>query len=107
MESVSIPISKNAVQQSFYHFWDMTNLSISPGDEIEYYFEVWDNDGVNGSKSAKSQSMIYRAPSLNEIAKNTEKNNSEIKKEMEQSIKDAKELQKEMQDLYKNPTLQD
>ena len=101
VQSVAIPISKNVTTQSFYHFWDMTNLNISPGDEIEYYFEVWDNDGVNGSKSTKSQFMIYRAPSLNEIAKNTEKNNSEIKKEMEQSIKDAKELQKEMEDLYK------
>ncbi len=99
--SVVIPIAKNVTTQSFYHYWDMTSLNISPGDEIEYYFEVWDNDGVNGSKSAKSQSMIYRAPSLGEIAKNTEKNNSEIKKEMEQSIKQAQGLQKEMQDLYK------
>ncbi|MBI4929940.1 MAG: DUF4175 domain-containing protein [Bacteroidetes bacterium] len=101
LTSIPIPIAKNVTTQSFYHFWDMTSLNISPGDEIEYYFEVWDNDGVNGSKSSKSQSMIYRAPSLNEIEKNTEKNNSDIKKEMEQSIKDAQYLQKEMQDLYK------
>jgi hypothetical protein len=96
-----IPIAKNVTSQSFYHFWDMTNLEISPGDEVEYYFEVWDNDGVNGNKSTKSQSMIFHAPSLNEIAQNAEKKNSEIKSEMEQSIKDAKELQKEMDDLYK------
>jgi hypothetical protein len=99
--SVPIPIAKNVTSQSFYHYWDMAGLNILPGDEIEYYFEVWDNDGVNGSKSSKSQSMIYRAPSLNEIAKSTEKNNSEIKKEMEESIKQAQGLQKEMQDLYK------
>ncbi|MFI5163926.1 MAG: DUF4175 family protein [Bacteroidia bacterium] len=101
METVTIPIAKNVSQQSFYHFWDMTNLTISPGDEIEYYFEVWDNDGVNGSKSTKSQTMLYHAPTLNEIAQNTEKKNSEIKKEMEESIKQAKELQKEMDELYK------
>ena len=101
LQSMAIPIAKNVSQQSFYHFWDMTDLAISPGDEIEYYFEVWDNDGVNGSKSSKSQSMIYHAPTLNEIAQNTEKKNSEIKKEMEESIKDAKELQKEMEELYK------
>lgn len=101
MQSIAIPISKNTTQQSFYHFWDMTNLSISPGDEIEYYFEVWDNDGVYGSKSTKSPTMIYRAPSLQEISKNTEKNNSEIKKQMEKSIRDADKLQKEIEDLYK------
>jgi len=101
MRSVVIPVAKNVTQQSFYHFWDLTNLSVSPGDEIEYYFEVWDNDGVNGSKSTKSHSMIYRAPTMSEITKSVEKKNSEIKNEMEESIKQAKELEKEMSDLYK------
>ena len=101
MQTVAIPVSKNISQQSFYHYWDMTTLSISPGDQIEYYFEVWDNDGVNGRKPTRSQTMIYHAPTLNEIAQNTEKNNSEIKKDMEESIQQAKELQKEMDELYK------
>lgn len=101
LSSVPIPIAKGVSSQSFYHYWDMINLTISPGDEIEYYFEVWDNDGVNGHKPTRSQSMIYRAPTLSEINRNTEKNNSEIKEEMEESIKQAKELQKEMDDLYK------
>lgn len=101
LTSVVVPIVKGVSQQSFYHYWDMTNLPISPGDEIEYYFEVWDNDGVNGHKPTRSQSMIYRAPSLNEIDQNTEKKNSEIKEDMEESIKQAKQLQKEMEGLYK------
>lgn len=101
MQTVPVPISKGVSQQSFYHYWDMTGLAIAPGDEIEYYFEVWDNDGVNGHKPTRSRSMIYRAPSLSEIDLNTERNNSEIKKDMEESIKQAKELQKEMEDLYK------
>lgn len=101
LQSVEVPIAKNTSQQSFYHFWDMTNLAISPGDEIEYYFEVWDNDGVNGRKPTRSRSMIYHAPTLSEIDKNTEKNNSELKKDMEESIKQAKDLQKEIDELYK------
>jgi hypothetical protein len=96
-----IPIIKTVTSQSFYHFWDMSNLNISPGDEIEYYFEVWDNDGINGSKSSRSQTMIYRAPSLKELAQNAEKKNSEIKKEIEESSKQARALQKEISELYK------
>ena len=98
---VNIPIPKNSILQSFYHYWDMSELAISPGDEIEYYFEVWDNDGVNGSKASRSRAMIYRAPSLNEIAENTERNNSALKEDMEESIKQAKEMQKELDELYK------
>ena len=44
---------------------------------------------------------MYHAPSLNEIAQNTEKKNSEIKSEMTESIQQAKELQKELEDIYK------
>src|SRR6185436_18230572 len=101
LQSIPIPFTRGISQQSFYHSWDLAGLTIAPGDEIEYYFEVWDNDGVNGHKPARSQSMIFHAPTENEIAENTEKNNSEIKKDMEESIKKSKELQKEMDDLYK------
>ena len=99
--SVIIPISKSVTAQTFYHYWNMADMNIAPGDIIEYYFEIWDNDAVNGSKSVKSQTMVYHAPQLSEIEKETEKNNTEIKKEMEESIKEAKDLQKETQELYK------
>ena len=39
----------------FSIFWDLAELGLEPGDAVEYYFEVWDNDGVNGSKSTKSE----------------------------------------------------
>jgi hypothetical protein len=42
-------------------------LMLLPGDKIEYYFEVWDNDGVTGSKSAKTQTMLFKAPTIDEI----------------------------------------
>ena len=30
-----------------------------PGDEVSYYFEVFDNDAVNGSKSAKTNLELF------------------------------------------------
>ena len=54
-----------------------------PGDEIEYYFEVWDNDGVVGSKSTRSQKMIFKTPTLNELEDKTEKNNDKIKEDLQ------------------------
>lgn len=101
IHSTEIPVSKNLTSLSFYYFWDMKDLVISPGDEIEYYFEVWDNDGVNGSKSTKSQIFIYRAPIEKEIETDMEKRNSEIKSEMTESIQKVKGLQKELEDLYR------
>ncbi len=99
--TVPIAISKAMTQDQFFHYWDMTELGVAPGDQIEYFFEVWDNDGVTGSKSARSQKMIFKAPTLNELDANTDKNNNKIKEDLEESIREAKEVQKELADLQR------
>ncbi|MES2835960.1 MAG: DUF4175 family protein [Bacteroidota bacterium] len=97
----TIAVNKNSTQETFFYTWDLSEVGINPGDKIEYYFEVWDNDGVHGAKSAKSQIKTYQVPTLKQLAENTEKSNSEIKEDLEESIKEAKNLQKEMNDLNK------
>lgn len=96
-----IVVNKSATQDRFFHAWDFSDLGISPGDQIEYYFEIWDNDGVSGSKSARSQKMIFKAPTLKEIAETTDKNNDQIKDELLESITEAKSVQKELSDLQR------
>lgn len=87
-------------QQFFYNF-DIANIDITAGNAIEYYFEIWDNDAINGSKSSKSQMMEYRLPSLDEINKQTEESNKSIKEEMEEAIKEMQLLQRDIDELNK------
>jgi len=94
-----IPINKGVNQDQFFHSWDMKALMVEPGEEIEYYFEVWDNDGVSGAKSSRTQSMLFRAPTLKELAENAEKNSDKMKSELEKSIDQSKKLQKEMSEI--------
>ncbi len=96
-----IAINKSATQDRFLHSWDISSLDISPGDQIEYYFEIWDNDGVTGNKSTRSQKMIFKAPTLKEIEQNTNKNNDKIKDELQESIVEAQNVQKELNDLQR------
>ncbi|MCD4746100.1 MAG: hypothetical protein K8R58_07360, partial [Bacteroidales bacterium] len=97
----TIRINKAINQQQFFHYFNLDDLAINPGDEIEYYFEVWDNDGINGSKSTSSQIMLFKAPTLKEIEEKTENSNKELKNEMEKTINDAKMLQKQIDELNK------
>ncbi len=99
--SFPITVNKTQVAQPYFYFLDAAQFNLQPGDKIEYYFEVFDNDGVNGAKSAKTQLMVFKAPTKDEINKNTEKNNAEIKQDLEESIKKAKQLQKEVNELSK------
>jgi hypothetical protein len=95
----SISVSRNVQQDIFFHYWDLNEIGINPGDEIEYYFEIWDNDGVNGSKSARTQKMIFKAPTISELQANSEKNNDKIKSDLQESIKEAKDVQKALAEL--------
>lgn len=97
-------VNKQQITQPYYYFLDASRFELLPGDKIEYYFEVWDNDGVTGSKSAKTQTMLFKAPTVDEMNAATDKNNSEIKKDLEDGAKKAKDLQKEINDLSKKLT---
>ncbi len=97
-------VNKQQITQPYYYFLDASRFELLPGDKIEYYFEVWDNDGVTGSKSAKTQTMLFKAPTIDEVNAATDKNNSEIKKDLEDGAKKAKDLQKEINDLSKKLT---
>jgi hypothetical protein len=96
-----VKLDKSLLQQQFFYFMDMSTLFVQPGDEVEYYFEVWDNDGVTGNKSTRSTKHIFKVPTLDEIEKRTEKKNDDIKDKMESVIKQSKSLQKQVDDMQK------
>lgn len=100
-KEIVLPIQKSQLSQPYIHYFDISTLQLKPGDKVEYYFEVWDNDGVNGTKSAKTGIMIFKAPTLDELEKQTAKNNQDIKNDIDESIKKAKDLQKEVNELNK------
>ena len=53
------------------------------------------------AKSAKTNIAVFKAPTLDELEKETDKNNADLKKDLEQSLKKTKELQKDIADLNK------
>ena len=55
-------------EDGFIHLWDLTEAGIGLGDEVEYWFEVRDNDGVNGPKMTRSRTFVHQAPTAEELA---------------------------------------
>jgi hypothetical protein len=70
-------------------------------DKIEYYFIVSDNDGVNGSKSVRSQTFVYELPSLSELNELRDETQNQTKKELSNLLNRTKEFQKDIQRLKK------
>ena len=61
----NISISKENIQTFFYQF--PTGLSLEKGVNYELYFEVYDNDMINGLKKSKSVVFNYRVKTNKEI----------------------------------------
>ncbi|MEM6317426.1 MAG: DUF4175 family protein [Bacteroidota bacterium] len=96
-ELVTVKMKKPDAKQTQYNYtWDLNDLELKPGDEVTYYFEVFDNDAVNGSKSAKTNMMLFAMPTLEELEAQAEQNNEDIKDNLEKSLKESKKVQQEM-----------
>lgn len=100
VERQLIAISSDASQE-FNYSTDFSNLQLNPGDHIKYYFEVWDNDAVNGIKSSKSQTFEIQIPTEEEIDDILRSSTSDINRAAETSISDLKKLQEEINDLMR------
>jgi hypothetical protein len=102
--STNLAFNKTLNQQSFYYSLDINNYIKNPGDELDYYFEVCDNDGLHGPKCARSELLKYKAPTLEEIEKTTSRQEQDIAASIQNSAKEARELQKKIDDLNKKLT---
>jgi len=100
-KKISIPFSRGTISD-FTYYWNIKEKNILPGDKVSYYFEVFDNDKINGSKSTKSKWMTFEIPSLDELENNSEDELSEIKNELEKSIEKSIELQNDLKELQEN-----
>ena len=96
--SVEVPFGPGAAAR-FSYYWNMQDLGIKPGDKMTYYFEVWDNDGIHGSKSSKSSLMHFDMPGMHEIDKQLTADNKEVQDELKQTMKEARELKNKVQAL--------
>lgn len=94
-----IPVERVTSNQTFYFTWNIDSIKISPGQELEYYLEVFDNDGVNGSKSTKSTLFNWKIPSKEELEEELKTSSSSASNQFQDIAEQAKQLQKEMQQL--------
>ena len=101
LNSVSIPFNASATVDEFFHFWNLDEKNVLPGDEITYYFEIFDNDAVSGKKSSKTSLKSFKSKTIEERNADAAKSNQDIKKNLSESISEAKQIQKDLEELKK------
>ncbi|HRY97841.1 MAG TPA: DUF4175 family protein, partial [Bacteroidales bacterium] len=100
-EITLLPLPGRSSQEQFFHYLDMAAAGLAPGEELSYFFEIWDNDGVNGSKSSRSQKRVYRAPTRAEVSKAYDEATEEVQEGMGDMLKETRRLMDEIENLRK------
>jgi len=95
-----IPLKTAPGNISPYQFYfDFGTLQVLPGQQVNYYIEAWDNDAVNGSKSARSAVMTYKLFDGKSVDSAINESSEQIAKGLNSSSARSKHMENDMKDL--------
>ena len=104
LKSHIIDIVKSSITDFYYVFPE--GISLEEGVDYELYFEVFDNDAVNGSKSSKSRTFSYYKKTEKEISEELleeqKETIGELSKLVEKSKKSNEGVEKFKNELQKS-----
>ncbi len=104
LKSHLIDVAKSSISDFYYVFPE--GISLEEGVDYELYFEVFDNDAVNGSKSSKSRIFSYYKKTEKEITEELlieqKESIGELSKLVEKSKKSNEGIKKFKDEIQKN-----
>ncbi len=99
--SINLPIPSDGSALDVPYLWDLAKVDITPEDTYEFYLEVADNDIVNGPKTARTQTLTVRMPSLDEVFSQADKVQENAQRELKNLAKEAEEVRREAEQLQR------
>jgi predicted house-cleaning noncanonical NTP pyrophosphatase (MazG superfamily) len=91
---------KNITNQNFYFAYDFLNYKGATGS-ISYYFQVSDNDIINGSKSSVSELFHFSFPELKDILNFQDEQLEQIQNILSNSMDLTKQSREELTEIKK------
>jgi hypothetical protein len=95
-----IVITKQNLQTFFYQFPD--GLKLQKGTNYEMYFQVFDNDAVNGNKKTKSKIFYYRQKTVEEIEEELLQEQRNTINDLENSIQKQQKQQEQLETIQQD-----
>ena len=89
----TIKLDVTSKREAAYEYsFDIEELNLQPGENVSYYFEVKDNDAINGAKAAKTGIMTFKKPSIEDLKEIEDINEEAIKENIEESLKNMEKI---------------
>lgn len=90
---------QKGLSADFYYVFDAAKQGIAFGDKVSYYFEVRDNDALNGYKKSRTTSFTFRYKTEQEVFEDYSQLSASLKSNMQRSMEDARMLQNKIRKL--------
>ena len=85
--------------QTIQTYWELNDLNLMPDDEVQFYFELTDNDDVSGPKKTTSKKFIAKVPSLADLYTETEILEGNFIEDLKEELENINDLKSELKDI--------
>ena len=101
LSGAEIALRAGLASQEFYFSFNTAELTLAPGDELTYWFEVSDNDAIHGPKTVKSQLFEVKIPTAEELDQMLDRSSSEVRQSAESQMSELQQLQEEINEMMR------
>ena len=98
----TVPLDLKQNRTSFFYQFNMDSLGIMPGQNMEVYFVIWDNDGFHGPKSKRSETFTYYKPSESALDSIANEQSEDIMERLQEKSQEADKLQDEIEKMLQD-----
>ena len=98
----TVPLDLKQTRSSFFYSFNMDSLGIMPGQNMEVYFVVWDNDGFHGPKSKRSETFTYYKSSESALDSIANEQSEDIMERLSEKSQEANKLQDEIEKMLQD-----
>ncbi len=92
----ALAFDRRQTSTTYSYEWNLVGLNLRPGDRLEYFTQVADNDGVHGPKTARSRPAELRLPDAREMQQELNTSAQSVESALAKSVQEAAKLQRDL-----------
>ncbi|MBQ8702920.1 MAG: hypothetical protein IJ524_00925 [Bacteroidales bacterium] len=101
LSEAEIALTPGEAAQEFFFSFNTAGLALAPGDALDYWFEVSDNDAIHGPKTARSQVFEVKIPSEEELEQLLEQQSADVRQSADAQMGELQRLQEKINEMMK------
>ncbi len=97
--AISLGDSHNRKEMAVAYHWDLSDMTLFPGNSVEYFVEVADNNVVTGPGIARSKIFRVTVPTMSELYDNAKHEETHRDDTLKAAIEDSRELSEQLEKI--------